>query len=72
MSAFSEYAAASEWNTAVHQHTDVQSLNHAAAQLDHEGFPRFSAPVSADMLTVLTRGTYTQRRDRRKRARGAV
>lgn len=66
MSAFSEYAAASEWNTAIHRNTDATYLNDLAKA------GQVAVPTSGDMLATITRGTPTQRRRRRQLARAVT
>ncbi|MGO2139840.1 MAG: hypothetical protein ACTH30_05460 [Leucobacter sp.] len=67
MSAFSEYAARSERMSAVVRFQSALALSVAAAARapEEDGYP-----VSGDMLRVLSRGSDTQRRRRRQRARG--
>ncbi|GAA2841764.1 hypothetical protein FB468_2067 [Leucobacter komagatae] len=68
MSAFSEYAAASEHNTALNRHTSVADLT----EWSQSGLLKLIVPVSGDMLAVLKRGTRTHTRERRKHARAAL
>lgn len=67
MSAFSEYAAASEHTAMVLPNERVEMLNTYVRMVQNDGAD--GLPVSADALAMMQRGTRTQQYRRRLRTR---